>query len=321
MQETEKNNRGLVRIDEVIRQRGFDFKELSSVKARLMEGAIDIRSHPPDEISYQHSVLCQTGLPYRHTEERRWEKRNGRVMLEVEAGRAYHPEKEQFFNLPLPFGPKARLILIHLNSEAIRTQSKIIDVEDSLTAFVRHLQSGREPNGLEIRKFKDQLSALSAASIRMATAIEGRSLQVNTNIVHKFDLWFPKNRNQRVLWPSTVELGGDYFDTLVNHAVPLDQRAVSALAHSALGLDIYQWLAQRLCRIQPKSDALVTWVNLQQQFGADYKRIRKFREVFLSAIKEVLTQYPDANVEPTGEGLVLKNSSPPIRRTKLITGA
>lgn len=242
MPEAEKNKGGLIRIGEVIRQQGFIFQEPSAVKARLIEGALDIRSNPPDEISYQHSVLCQTGLPYRHTEERRWEKRNGRVMLEVEAGRAYHPEKEQFFDLPLPFGPKARLILIHLNSEAIRTQSKVIEVEDSLTAFVRHLQSGREPNGLEIRKFKDQLSALSAASIRMATAIEGRAMQVNTNIVHKFDLWFPKNRNQRVLWPSTVELGGDYFETLVNHAVPLDQRAVSALAHSAMGLDIYRGL-------------------------------------------------------------------------------
>lgn len=316
----DKQQPGLVHVGTVLRQQDFTFQEPSAVKARLIEGALDIRSNPPDEISYQHSVLCQTGLPYRHTEERRWEKRNGRVMLEVEAGRAYHPDKEEFFDLPLPFGPKARLILIHLNSEAIRTQSKVIEVEDSLTAFVRHLQSGREPNGLEIRKFKDQLSALSAASIRMATAVEGRAFQVNTNIVHKFDLWFPKNHNQRVLWPSTVELGGDYFDTLVHHAVPLDQRAVCALSHSAMGLDVYQWLAQRLCRIYPKSDALVTWVNLQQQFGADYKRIRKFREVFISALKDVLTQYPSAAVVPTGEGLILKNSPPPIRRSKLITG-
>jgi hypothetical protein len=153
----------------------------------------------------------------------------------------------------------------------------------------------------------------------MATAIEGRTYQVNTNIVHKFDLWFPKNINQRVLWPSTVELGGDYFDTLVNHAVPLDQRAVCALSHSAMALDTYQWLAQRLCRISPKSTALVTWVNLHQQFGAEYKRIRKFREVFLSALRDVLTQYPDAEITVTGQGVILKNSPPPIRRTKMLS--
>lgn len=311
----------LVRAGDILSQQGFAFSEPSRVQARLIEGAVVIRGNAPDEISYQHSVLCQTSLPYRHTEARRWEKRNGRVMLEIEAGRAYHPDKEQFFDLPLPFGPKARLILIHLNSEAVRTQSKVIEVEDSLTAFVRHLQSGREPNGDEIRKFKDQLSSLSAASIRMATAIEGRALQVNTNIVHKFDLWFPKDQKQRILWPSTVELGADYFDTLINHAIPLDQRAVCALSHSSMALDVYQWLAQRLWRIHPKSDALVTWVNLQQQFGADYKRIRKFREIFLGALRDVLTQYPTAAVVPSGEGLILKASPPPIRRTKLIAGA
>jgi hypothetical protein len=309
----------MVRAGDLLSQQGFSFSEPSPIQTRLIEGAVDIRSNPPDEISYQHSVLCQTSLPYRHTEARRWEKRNGRVMLEIEAGRAYHPEKEEFFDLPLPFGPKARLILIHLNSEAVRTQSKVIEVEDSLTAFVR-LLGGREPNGREITRFKDQLSALSAAHIRMATAVEGRAFQVNTNIVHKFDLWFPKDQNQRILWPSTVELGTDYFDTLINHAVPLDQRAVCALSHSSMALDIYQWLAQRLYRV-PKSDSrLVPWVNLQQQFGADYERIRKFREVFLNALREVLTQYPSAAVVPSDEGLILKNSTPPIRPARLIAG-
>lgn len=31
----------------------------------------------------------------------------------------------------------------------------------------------------------------------------------------------------------------DFFDTLINHAVPLDYRALGALKHSAIALDIY----------------------------------------------------------------------------------
>jgi hypothetical protein len=62
---------GLIPIGDVLRQQGFAFQEPSPVKTRLIEGALDIRSNPPEEISYQHSVLCQTGLPYRHTAERR----------------------------------------------------------------------------------------------------------------------------------------------------------------------------------------------------------------------------------------------------------
>ena len=59
----------------------------------------------------------------------------------------------------------------------------------------------------------------------------------------------PKDADQRVLWPSTVTLSADYFASLQQHAVPLDPRAIAALAGSALALDVYVWLAQRLHRI------------------------------------------------------------------------
>lgn len=299
----------------------------SAVQLRLIEASADIRQNAPEDISYQHTVLCQTGLPYRGTEERRWERRNGRVTLNIEAGTAYHPDEDKFVELPLPFGPKARLILIHLNSEAIRTRSPLIEVEDSMTAFVKLLQGGRDPNGQEVRKFKHQLSALSVATIRMAMTLEkteegARTRQINTNIVRSLDVWFPKSPSQRVLWPTTVELSQNYFDTLINHAVPLDQRAVAALAHSAMALDIYAWLAQRLCRVHSQSTALVPWTSLQQQFGIGYTtRIRKFRQVFLKTLKDVLQEYPSARVEPSKQGLLLKPSAPPIQRVSARLGS
>lgn len=309
----------LTLVGDLIRQ-DPRLKPPTAVQMRLIEAAADIRQNSPEDISYQHTVLCQTGLPYRDTDARVWERRNGRVVLNIEAGMAYHAEQEKFVELPLPFGPKARLILIHLNSEAIKNRSPLIEVEDSMTAFVRMLQAGRDPTGPEIRKFKNQLSALSVATIRMAITVEKteegmRARQINTQIVKNFDLWFPKNPSQRVLWPTTVELSREYFDTLVNHAVPLDQRAVAALSHSAMGLDIYAWLAQRLCRIHPQSDALVPWISLHQQFGLGYTtRIRRFRQVFLQALKAVMQEYPSAKVHATREGLILKPSAPPITR-------
>lgn len=309
----------LTLVGELIRK-DSRLKPPTAVQMRLIEASADIRQNAPEDISYQHTVLCQTGLPYRDTDARVWERRNGRVILNVEAGRAYNTDQEKFIDVPLPFGPKARLILIHLNSEAIKNRSPLIEVEDSMTAFVRMLQDGRDPTGPEIKKFKNQLSALSVATIRLAMTTERteegvRARQINTQIVRNFDLWFPKNANQRVLWPTTVELSREYFDTLINHAVPLDQRAVAALSHSAMALDIYAWLAQRLCRIHPQSDALVPWFSLHQQFGLGYTtRIRRFRQVFLKTLNAVLQEYPAARLKPTQEGLVLKASAPPIHR-------
>ena len=65
-----------------------------------------------------------------------------------------------------------------------------------------------------------------------------------------------------------------------------------------MALDIYAWLAQRLCRIPSKSDALVPWFSLHEQFGSGYKQIRQFRKVFLDTLKDVLSQYPAAHASP-----------------------
>ena len=56
-----------------------DLKPLTSVQMRLIESASEIREAQPDDIAFQHSVLCQTSLPYRSTLQRRWEAQNGNV--------------------------------------------------------------------------------------------------------------------------------------------------------------------------------------------------------------------------------------------------
>ncbi len=315
--ETPEN--GLIRAKEILRKLPAT-KSLTPVQIRLIGSSEGIREERSEEIAYQHSVLCQTSLPYRSTPERRWEAQNGNVMLLVQAGEAFDPTKKQWVELPLPFGPKARLILMYLNSQAIRTQSPIIDVEDSMTAFLRVVQNGRDPNGDEIQKFKQQLASLARAKISMAHAagietIEAMSApQGDLPIVKFIELWFPKNPNQRVLWPGTLELTKDYFDDLSKHAVPLDPRAIAALSHSAMALDIYAWLTQRLWRVAANKPYKVTWVNLHQQFGNGYKLIRQFRSAFLKTLKDVQSQYPEARLEADEGGLWLKQSPPPIRK-------
>ena len=287
---------------------------ISSIQQRLIKSATDIALDNPHDILFQHTMLCQTGLPYRNQNELRiWTRQNGRVSLEIEAGRALHPKTKQYVDLPLPFGTKARLVLIHLNSQAVKTGSPVIEVENTLTAFVKSLLK-RSPNGREVRDFKNQLSALSTATIRLSILEEHRAVQINTHIITAFDIWFAKNQNQRVLWPSTVRLSQEYFDTLVNHAIPLDERAVAALSHSAMALDVYVWLAQRLHRINPGKPQFVPWVSLHEQFGQGFSRIRKFREKFLHVLLQVQTQYSAARIEAGRGGLTLRQSPPPIHK-------
>ena len=291
-------------------------KPLSKVERRAIKTSVEISMEPPEDIAFQHTVLCQTSLPYRNPGEDvlRWERKQGRVHLLVNAGEALNPETDEYVQLGLPFGAKPRLILAHLNAQAIKTGSPVLDMDDSLTAFVKRVQ-GRDPTGPNIRAFKDHLGRLAASVIRMAVSKDGRAVQVDSKIVTAFDLWFTKNEQQRVLWPSTIRLSEDYFNSLQRHAVPLDERALGALSHSAMALDIYAWLAQRLHRIPTGRPQFITWAAIKDQFGQGYKRMNKFKEVFRVAMKQVLVQYQEANIQEDGRGLTLRNSAPPVAKT------
>jgi Plasmid encoded RepA protein len=285
----------------------------SRVQERLIRSAVEIEADDPTTLLYQHTVFCQTGLPYRNPghDAREWEKRNGNVLLRVEAGTAMNPETGEWVKLGLPYGPKPRLILTYLNREALVHGSPEIEVEDSLTAFAKRLL-GYDPNGKEVRLLKDQLGCLAGAMVRLGLRRDGRAFQIDAKVVTAFDLWFPKDRRQRVLWPSIVRLSLDYFESLQRHAVPLDERAIAALSHSAMGLDIYCWLAQRLHRVSPFKPQFIPWTALKEQFGWHYSRMRKFREVFRQTLDMVASQYRGARIELDNQVMILRKSPPPI---------
>ncbi len=267
---------------------------------------------PDAAILYQHSVLCQTVMPYKNQGDgvRLWSRSQGKVHLEIQAGRAMHPERQCFVDVGLPYGPKPRLVLYHLNAEALRTNSSLIEVEDTFTAFVKRI--GLSPTGRALNMVKDQLTRLSAADFRFGFAKDGRAVTKKGTIVDGFDLWFPKDDRQRVLWPTTVQFSHEYFVDLVEHAVPLNETAVAMIKDSAMALDIYTWLAQRLHRVPVNRPQFIPWPALQDQFGHGYTRLRKFREVFLHTLKRVSLVYPEARMETSDRGMALKHSAPPV---------
>lgn len=301
-------------------------RNLTVIQHRRIKSAAEIATASSEQITYQHTVLCQTCLPYRNPGEgvREWERKQGSVSLSLEAGKARDPYSKEFIKLGLPYGSRPRLVMAHLNATAIKTGSPKIEVGDSLTAFVRRLLDYRRstPDGREITRFKEQLSRLAAATVRMAVDISAEhSFQINTQIIDVMDLWLGKDERQHVLWPSVVELSPRYFESLQKHAVPLDERAIGALANAPLALDVYCWLAQRLYRIVPGKPQRITWKALYEQFGQGYGRLRDFRQGFLGVLTEVHAQYQGANILADETGIELRHSPPPVlcRRSPVIS--
>ena len=68
----------------------------------------------------------------------------------------------------------------------------------------------------------------------------------------------------------------------------------------------------RFMRRAARSGGLVPWVALKGQFGAGYVSLRKFRQVFLQALRQVRVVYSAASSERRGRGATTPPPSSPV---------
>ncbi len=66
---------------------------MSRVHRRLIE-PIETEQDNEPQLAFQHTVFCQTSLPYRNPGDdvRKWKRTNGSVVLQLEAGDAWNVE-------------------------------------------------------------------------------------------------------------------------------------------------------------------------------------------------------------------------------------
>jgi hypothetical protein len=300
-------------------------RALSATTARLIDVSAEIMGEPdPDELAFLHVVLAQCSLPYREPAAgtRDYIRDNGRASLIVTAGYLLDPQIRRPLLQGIPYGAKPRLLMIHLCTEAVRRQSATIPIADSMSAFMREL--GLSVTGGakgSIGRFKEQMNRLAAARLQIILDLGDCASTINpAPMIQRFDVWFPPDHRQRVLWPSEVVLSSEFFDSLKGHALPLDPRAVQALQHSARALDVYTWLGHRLPRVKGRNGDRVSWSALQAQFGPDMTDAKKFRRDLMTAMRQVLAAYPAAKVEQIDGGLLLHRSAPPIKRLSSVRG-
>jgi hypothetical protein len=57
---------------------------------------------------------------------------------------------------------------------------------------------------------------------------------------------------------------------------------------------------------------LVTWKALKAQFGVAFKEMFHFKPRFVQTLALATAVYPDARIDVTDQGVVLKPSRPPV---------
>ena len=290
---------------------------LSNSQIRLLNEAVAIEAQEARDagaIGYMARMLVQATMPYSDPGDvTAWGRRNGPFSLVMQPGMMLDGNAQPK-SIGLPYGSLPRLLLAWVSTEAVRTREPVVILGDTLSAFMRELDlvptGGRWGS---ISRLRCQMMRLFSASISCTYNGEGHWANSGLRIADEAHLWWdPKQPHQPMLWHSTVTLGRGFFQELVNHPVPVDMRALKALRRSPMALDIYCWLTYRMSCL--RTEIVIPWPVLAVQFGADYGRLRAFKEAFLDLLRRVLLVYPAAGVEPTSSGLRLRPSRAHIRR-------
>jgi hypothetical protein len=108
----------------------------------------------------------------------------------------------------------------------------------------------------------------------------------------------------------TAKLSEGFFEQLKRHPVPLEEAAIKALANNSAALDCYIWLAYRLHSLS--TPRLITWKALKAQHGQGFSKLYHFKNKFPGVLALATAVYPEAKVEVTDQGVVLKPSRPPV---------
>ena len=293
-------------------------KEMVPSKERhlidLASNSMKIDAFDSNDIGFLYSGWAMTALPHRRPangrEHQPWTRENGRFRLMVEPGHLYD-SKWAIEKAGLPYGSRARLILFYLQTEAIRRKSPEVELGSCLRRWLTRMGiSDAGPNYTAVR---DQSRRLSACRITVGWSSEdGTRGFERASIVNRM-MFIPApglEDRQGVLWDETARLSPEFYESLVNHPVPVAEQAIRALQNSSLSMDIYIWLAYRLKTVS--KPMTVSWSALHQQFGPEYATVKSFRERFIMNLKEAVCVYPDAHIDISPSGVILYPSPPAI---------
>ena len=275
---------------------------------QAVEAAAAVMAEEVSRFGITHAGFAMTSLPHKRIEEPLWRRQGHRTTLLVESGRT-----GQGGWIGVPYGSMARLILLYLQTEAIRTSDPEVELGRSMHAWLSRM--GIPAGGKNYKLVGEQARRISACRLTFLTEIPGAELRQNGAFVQNaITLTAAADERQRALWQDRVRLDDGFWRSLREHPVPVREEAVRAIGTRSLALDVYIWLAYRLHSLSRSTP--VAWTALHGQFGAGFKAVRQLKPTFREALAIALAVYPEAKVGVEAAGVVLHPSPPAVQRAE-----
>jgi hypothetical protein len=295
-------------VHDILTARGKQAALKGGLSREVVETAVAYMGNEEGGVGFLYSGWCQSALPHKRiADDQHWLVQHDRISLLVEPGKRIGPGAT-VTSIGVPFGSRARLILIYLQSEALRTQSREVELGRSLRHWFGKM--GINAGGKDIRIVRDQAERISRCKMSFQFTVGRRVGLVQQTIVDTAMFVEDEDARQGGLFTETARLSEGFFQQLQQHSVPLEDAALRAIANNSQAIDVYCWLAYRLHALATSTP--ISWKALKDQFGQSVGQMPKFRQRFLPNLALALAVYPAAKVEQADSGLLLHPSRPPV---------
>ena len=139
-------------------------REMVDARMRpLVDIAAEVLADDTQRIGISYTGFCLTALPHKKlADDLPWEKKGHRVTLLVEPGRLKHSGKTKLYGVP--YGARARMILLYLQTQAIRTGSREVALGRSMRDWMERM--GLAIGGETAHALREQAARISACSLK-----------------------------------------------------------------------------------------------------------------------------------------------------------
>jgi len=297
-------------VHQLILSHGLDgARAMAATKTErhAIEAAATVLAEEESRLGITHAGFAMTSLPHKRIEEALWRRDGHRTTLLVESGRHRNGQI-----MGVPYGSIARLILLYLQTEAIRTNSPEVELGRSMKSWMERMSL--TTGGKTYQLVTEQARRISGCRLTFFTDREsGAESRHNGAFVQDaISLSGVMDDNQPTLWQDRVRLDDGFWRSLRDHPVPVREEAIKAIGTRSLAIDVYIWLAYRLHAL-PKTTS-ISWPAIHGQFGAGFRLVRQIKPTFLDALAIALAVYPEAHVDVEKEGVTLHPSAPAVPR-------
>ena len=135
----------MAEIHDTILTHGIDAaRAMSFTKAErsVADAAFTVMTDESQRIGIMHAGFAMTALPHKQTDENVWERQSGDVKLLLESGGTSATDA-----IGLPYGSIARMILLYLQTEAVKTRSREVELGRSMNTWLNSMGTEIKPAG------------------------------------------------------------------------------------------------------------------------------------------------------------------------------